>query len=700
MIRILGLAILLLAACEGDLFETSHGLVDDGNEALESGSVEAAIAAYQAAAEELPAGGALSYDLGLALSEAGQHDEATQELLKAVDVSERALLQKVYAALGLAYSRWARAIEKGTVAAGTAPTPDPNDPGAEPAVAPEELDPAARALPKWEKAVSHLEEALLLDPADAASLRNLEVALRRVDPPCRARDDEHEPNQSHAAAAAIEVTAGEEGEGELQSGAAPAPEPTGDRLSWKRQLYSCPDDVDWYQLELGPGDRLEATLEISGAGKLALELVAPDGERQLQPAPDADPGARASAVQLTVGEPGGVYFLRVRNLDYDEVSYSLEVVVRPPCRANEDQFEENDRAGQAKMLTPGQLQGLKICPEDDDWYRVTLAEGESLFTYASLAPDPDEEDEAEEDEGPPPLQVEIVDAQGRTLGKGAPSGQARVASVLTPGEGEYRVRVSGEGELEARYDLLVKVIPPCPEGDDEHEDNDQFWAATDLDKILEEQAQAAQQQGGGQPGPIFMRICAGDRDWFTISSDPEQPTIVSSVFEHEKGDLEMVLYDDKGREEIHRSDTSSAETNGEAIAIPKTETEDDPNNPGGMDAAPAPAEKFGLLIRGKAGAENFYLLSVQRGGGGGGGGEDNEPQDQDQDQEDQDPQDQDQDQDQQQPEDQQQQPPKPDKPEPSTLEAMLDELDHNPKNLEAERAKALPLANTPPEKDW
>src|SRR5690606_31289721 len=107
-------------------------------------------------------------------------------------------------------------------------------------------------------------------------LRNLEVALLRVDPPCATRDDELERNNGVESASPIEPSGDK---APLQSGVqAPSPEMAKDKLTWTKQLYSCPEDPDWYALEVSPGDRVSVALTVpEKTGRLGLDMTGLDG---------------------------------------------------------------------------------------------------------------------------------------------------------------------------------------------------------------------------------------------------------------------------------------------------------------------------------------------------------------------------------------------------------------------------------------
>ena len=650
--------------CDASWLDAPHGDVDRGNEALAAQDARSALMLYDEAAAAIPESRGLHYDRGLALGALRRHDEATQTLLRALDAREPDLRFRVYAALGAVYARWALEIERSQPV--STPPAAQLDVDAPPVA--EGPDPMEVALPRWERAVDHLEKALALRPDDEAALRNLEVALLRVDPPCRARDLEFEPNNS-AGEASLMVLG--EPEAPAMSGAPLAPAtPSEDLLTWKRQLIACPDDTDWFRVELEEGDRLSAKLNApADKGRLALSFLEPDGDRTLRPPPRSD--RVLSSLEFTVGAGGqGAYLLRVENLGGEEVSYGLEVELRPACDRTDDHLEENDVPEQATDLTPGPIQGLKICPEDPDWFAVVLAEGESLFVFAS----PRREEDAPEDAPSPTLELAILGPGAAVVARGAPMDTGRVSTLLDPGEGRYLIRVLGGPELEARYDLIVRVVPPCPEGDDGHEDNDIVEDAVDLLAAAQQQPgpPSAGAPQGGPPPPILLRVCPNDVDWFLLEGNPEAPTVVSAIFDHAKGDLSLALFDRRGVEKIAQSEPSSPVQNGESLPLPAVEE----------------ATTFGLRIRGVGSAENFYLLKLDQPQGDGGqeksdGDGDSKPPDEDQ----------------QEPESEEEKESGQAEAPQTPLEDRLDNLDHNPENLEA-RQRARTSPRSAPEKDW
>lgn len=705
-------ATLTASACSDEAFETEHPMVQAGNEALVGGEAAEAMGHYEEAAAELPASPELSYVTGLAKSAQGEHHQGTQALIRALGTKDDELLQRVRAGLGLAYGRWAlqkEAAERtpdalpGTgsgstpnPAAAGANAPEPKDPKAE---SDEDAPPDWKAIDLWEKSVDQLERALLMDPADVESMRNLEVALLRVDPPCSARDDKYEPNGTPDKASPIKVGVAE-ADAPAQSGAPAAPEPAADKadeLEWKGEgLLSCPDDVDYYRIELSAGDRLAVDLKAEGkadAGRLGVVLLDGTGRNQLRP--PAGGGDPLTAFDYSVGQAAGSYLIRVDNIDGDELPYTLTVKVRPPCSKTEDRFEENDGADAAQLLTPGAVEGLKLCPLDEDWYRVTLGEGESLMVTVAL------EGEGAKDVAKstgPPFTLDVASIDGTVKATGAAFNRTRVVTLFTPGVGDFTIRVAGLPALEERYTLNVRVVPPCDQGgDDEYEDNDIVEDATDVAAVLEKEAAAAGGKPPKGPASLSMRICQGDVDWFKITAKPDEQMQISAVFEHAKGDLALRLYSADGTDEVAVSDTSSETQNGEALVIPKVTEE----------------TTYTLKVEGGAGVENFYQLMISQPQSNEGDDKDDkkddDKKDEEKDDKDEEKDDKKDDQKKDDKDDQKKDDQKKDQPEkgqkkpkPSRpLDDKLDKLDHNPENLEAEKARrSSPLANHPPDKDW
>ncbi|NUN14700.1 MAG: VWA domain-containing protein [Myxococcales bacterium] len=657
---------------ENAWYVTTNDDVDEGNQKLRDGNGTAALAAYTEAQKTRPESAELHYNIGLAYLLMNEFEKAATAFGRAMETAPAGLRTKVLYCQGLAYARWGEALEASK-------------------------DGQTTAVDKWKLAVEAFEKVLLTDRSHEDAKWNLEIALLRVDPPCHKRNDEYEPNNSAKEAKPIE----------LQEN------PETDRREAKLDLTLCPDDEEWFGVALAPGDRLEAELLLSSDDKegkkpapVELSLLSPDGTTTLLRSIDTDPSETTIAFGMVPAQAG--YFLRVRGIDDEEHAVALEVRIRPPCSAREDDLEDNDTVSAAVPLPEGKAEGLRICPDDPDWFSVGLGEGESLVVYASARGN-----------YAAGFGLQIYDGYGRMLSTAAIHQDSRVAVVLEPGVGDYFVRVEGTQETEAPYDIALKVLPPCPVGNDALEPNDTPETAKTLDQLA--QAQPGPTPGGtgvipaipGQPGmpgqplpgvpgpaapPVpmgtggeppkpqtaLLRICAGDVDYVRVALQGEEKKVATILFDHSKGDLDLDLLNADGSEVIQESKTSTAEKPVEAVALD-----------GGQDG-----REFLLRVQGHGEAENFYVLQLVTPPPPNPGDKPQEQNDQEQSEDEQ----QDGSENQNQQQDQAEKPPEekqPEQKENSAIEDALNKLDRNPENLEAQEAlRRSPIRNWQPDKDW
>ncbi|MCO4761647.1 MAG: VWA domain-containing protein [Myxococcales bacterium] len=238
----------------------------------------------------------------------------------------------------------------------------------------------------------------------------------------------------------------------------------------------CPRNEDWIAVRLsaGQGVLVKAKAEFDlGTETLELDVMGPDGAL-LSHGVQAKEGYLARMAYAPIP---GLYYVRVRGGIDTEASYQLSISVLPPCQRRDDAYEQNDQALSANPMAKRHLSGplppMQLCPGDDDWYQVELAQGESLFVdlMAKVAELPDVAPLAGQ------LTVTVYDSAGRVWGKarGAPlkAGQeslGRTAAVLEPPAGKYWVRVTGGGVAAPTFPLpempaearTIEVDPPKP----------------------------------------------------------------------------------------------------------------------------------------------------------------------------------------------------------------------------------------------
>jgi tetratricopeptide (TPR) repeat protein len=445
---ILGALIALAAACSNDLFITTRGDVDEANAMLTQGQFQAALDAYDALGLTNPR---IAFNRGLALFHLKQWEDAIGAFDELRDSQDKGMKATSYFHIGNTYAAKAREAEEAGNSEG--------------------------ALEDWKEAVVAYENVLAVDPENLQAKEQLELALFKVDPPCLLRNDELEPNQDFGQAQTLTLR---EATGE---NAAP-----GER-SVELPLWLCPDDEDWFEVEVSPGDRLFAEVEHREGpdhAKAAVEIWAPDGTQKLRPATEE---ALQKVQLMEIAVPGN-YRIRVHDPRGDDFGYTAKIALRPACSRTEDKYEPNNLQGSAKSVEAGDLQPLRLCPTNDDWYQVELSQGQSLRATATV----------KAQKGT--LELRLVDASGAELAKAKKGEQKDTLSALAyaqPG-GPVFVHVSGTLDVEAVYSLKLEVIPICAEREDKNEEDDTLTLASES-------------RLGDQNG---LQMCPGDPDLFRI----------------------------------------------------------------------------------------------------------------------------------------------------------------------------------------
>jgi hypothetical protein len=162
------------------------------------------------------------------------------------------------------------------------------------------------------------------------------------------------------------------------------------------------NDEDWFAVAVGPGASLTVRIDFQhSSGDLDMKLQGPGGNQI------------ASSVSTSNHETvrgadvaAGTYYVRVYGYRGARAPYSLTVTVQgggsaaPPASggsgavadsgasagsgtsSGDDRFEENDSRAAAAAIGRGVHAGLKCL--DDDWFAITLAQGERLVVSVSF----------------------------------------------------------------------------------------------------------------------------------------------------------------------------------------------------------------------------------------------------------------------------------------------------------------------------
>ncbi len=300
-----------------------------------------------------------------------------------------------------------------------------------------------------------------------------------------------EQDDSEGADTAMNLTAGEEAEGHL-----------------------CPKlDEDWYAFTLGANDRLlEVSLQMTnprapveptyavwsaGAGGSAGEVA-------------AEPPSEAVGVGAVISEvhclQPGDYFLAVRDQGNDAQDirnrYRLSIALMP----EPDESESNDDADQATRLDSGQArQGYIACGSDQDWYAVSVAQGEVLRVHLESEPS-----------GYQPL-LRILAADGNQLAE-ASNPASSVESTLidlhqvVPTAGDYFLVVSDDDDLQSDPTVPYTIEVETIRDQDRNEPNNHPGEATPL----ADSAVACGEQWSVEFEATGTIGSPGDTDWFRL----------------------------------------------------------------------------------------------------------------------------------------------------------------------------------------
>ncbi len=212
-----------------------------------------------------------------------------------------------------------------------------------------------------------------------------------------------------------------------------------------------------------------------------------------------------------------------------EASWSFTAYAPGDEGCAEDDDEPNNSAATATFLPEDRvIEGLTICPGDEDWYQLELGEGEAvdlLLSHTQINGD---------------LDLEVYDTDRTTrLDQSATNDNDELVTVDTGRPGKYYFRIFGEPNS---YDLLYAVRAGGGEVcTDEFEPDDTIEQATPL-----------------EPGTYNdLYICDGETDSFKFELVPGDELTFAIAFSHAEGDLDLNLLDGRGAAILARSISST-----------------------------------------------------------------------------------------------------------------------------------------------
>ncbi|TVR02407.1 MAG: VWA domain-containing protein [Deltaproteobacteria bacterium] len=503
LLTALFLAALLPGAC-ADGLQREDRTVREAIRLAESGSVEEALALLDEADPVLRDDPLFAYNRGLLLHGLDRHEEARDAFLLALGTDDPALEADALNGLGV----------------------------------------TLLALDDVEEAHLRFRRALRLDPDHADARRNLEIAHRRLFPPCAELDDFFSPNHSPGSAVHLpDVFYASPPED-----APPLPEDADERL------VLCPGRPDHFAVRVFPGDRVSAVLRLErlrdDTGGDALPARGPRSQvgltlldtGHLRPFAEAPPDtaersldrfSRAlpeTEIPATVDPAGELALIRLDAVGPTEFEGRLEVTLEPGCRRLKGHPAGVGSAHNPVPLPAGD-HALIHCAGDEDWYGVDVRGVEVLFL--DVHPLVDREDSVR------PLEVTVLPARGeRPLAVASPDERGLVEVRVDPATAGdvVRVRVRGGDGAEGSHTIGVYPFQPCPVAD-RHAPN--FSPA---------------QRASLEPAdfPVrHLRLCEGRAAWFEVgpfaledggAEDPQATDPLLFVTRSEQRDQEILAW--------------------------------------------------------------------------------------------------------------------------------------------------------------
>ena len=497
----------------------------------------------------------------------------------------------------------------------------------------ESEDPAADAKKAWKEARNYLEKALEGGYQPALVRQDLEAVLYRTDPPCSRRDSEVEPD-------------------EPPDGSPQTLELDSSYKATVSKRWLCTDDKDYFVHQASTGTRLSAKLRAGEQGD--------PPELQIQ---GIDVEVVDNGIQKTLVEDSRIMFVvqRERSLAAP-TEYGLDLLALPPCEKL-DPYRRAEGAGMQQIDETSDYLA-RICPGDTDLYLTELEEGERLVVFVDTL-DPPQQPQGQGSapgQKPPaqaarvpgqPTQVNLTVSIGDSLGTELARGSSRNGRTLAVGKalaaGAHLIRVQpivAQNGIELPYWITVKKLKDCPR------DNldESAGAETQANNRPDDASELAPDARADRLG----RSCGIDPDWYQVQPDEEKDTAVEVLMAAPRNNLLVQGY---AGDDVKRPNAKTTPLpNGFSVQIEKKK------------------EVARVFIRGR-GPETDVVYVVWHGIQNPGNSS-------------QDPKSDESEQDQQQDQSQDSEPqPQPESAQKDPLEQLLQNMDKNPKNLEAERAK-------------
>ena len=290
----------------------------------------------------------------------------------------------------------------------------------------------------------------------------------------------------------------------------------------------CPGDQDVFELAVGAGEALTATLVFDAtAADFDVAFLDSAGTVLAQ-----DAGADAPEVLRRRFAFVQTVFVRVRGFGTDTGSYSLTVDREEPFVCSADAAEPDDDIVAA--ITVPINQGLAaetrtMCGGDDDLLLVPLEDFERLIVQGAYL-----DSELE-------LTIDVLDDTGSdVLASSPPATGGAAVTYDAVGDQSVVVRIRGTGGAIGPYTLVVSKENQLVCTPDDAEPNDTLATAAPL------------------PAPsALLSMCESDQDLFVIAGVADKKLIVDASFRQADGDIDLMLFGLDGAQILEVADGTS-----------------------------------------------------------------------------------------------------------------------------------------------
>ena len=280
-------------------------------------------------------------------------------------------------------------------------------------------------------------------------------------------------------------------------------------------LTLCPPDLDYFAVSTVSNDVLIVTADfVHVEGDVNLRLY----DAAFSQVDGSFSGANRERIVFT--SAGGTYYVRADMTGADDVIPGAEYDLRVETASCTDALEDNDSMATAATVSSGQIAGLFACPNDEDWYRVPVANNQIIdarIRFLDVTGN---------------IDLRLYDSAGRQIGASLSGSDDERVTFSTPAAGDYFLRVllveSDDDQTPGNgYTLELDTTSPCT---DAFEDND-------------DRATAAWLVSGMQSG---LTACPSDEDWYRVEVGDNQLIVFNALFSHAEGNVDLRLYDGRG----------------------------------------------------------------------------------------------------------------------------------------------------------